>query len=187
MDSTPLPTANSTAPIPTTETAPSAALDSLSDRGQAAAPVGAVPELFPQHFHDDDDHRPRALIIRLGPVEYAIPVEQVCGVVRHESLTRVPGTPESVRGIVNVRGAVVTVLELSVLLGAGRAVTTPSIVLLEHGTRLVGITVDVVCDVRIFEPSDGVSTSVVNSSGVTPLDAVALCAPHLLSSEEMGS
>lgn len=135
---------------------------------------------------DDDDQRPRALIVRVGTQEYGIPVEQVRGVVRQETLTRVPGAPETVRGIANVRGAVVTVLELSVLLGIGRAVTIPSIVLLEHGTRLVGITVDVVRDVRVFEPGKSAAVSDAFPSGITPLDAVALCAPHLLSSEETG-
>jgi purine-binding chemotaxis protein CheW len=125
-------------------------------------------------------------VVQLGNREFAIPVEQVRGVVRHETLTRVPGAPDMVRGIVNVRGSVVTVLELSVLLRAERAVTAPSIVLLEHGTRLVGITVDAVRDVRIFEPSVVSATLDGNATDITPLDAVALCAPHLLSSEEMG-
>ena len=90
------------------------------------------------------------------------------------------------RGIVNVRGAVVTVLELSVLLRAPRAVTTSSVVLLEYGTRLIGLAVDAVRDVRTSDASTEDGLPPDSPTRVTLLDAVALCAPHLLSSEEMG-
>jgi chemotaxis signal transduction protein len=90
-----------------------------------------------------------------------------------------------VRGIVNVRGAVVTVLELAELLGAVRAVTSTSVVLLEHGSRLIGLAVDAVRDVRV-QDANPAEADAADNVPVTPLDAVALCAPHLLSSEEMG-
>ena len=125
------------------------------------------------------------LVVRAGERQYAIPVTQVREVFRAERVTHVPGAPALVRGIVNVRGAVVTVLDLAELLGAGRAVTSTSVVLLEHGSRLIGLAVDAVCDVRVQEatPSDA---GEAERALVAPLDAVALCAPHLLSSEEMG-
>ena len=90
------------------------------------------------------------------------------------------------RGIINVRGAVVTVLELSVLLGTERAVTSTSVVLIEHGTRLIGLAVDVVRDVRAQDSAGIANSAETLGSIVADLDAVALCAPHLLSSEEMG-
>ncbi len=134
----------------------------------------------------DDDRRSHVLVVRAGERQYAIPVTQVREVIRAERVTKVPGAPAFARGIVNVRGAVVTVLDLAELLGAGRAVTSTSVVLLEHGSRLIGLAVDAVCDVRVQEaiPSDGAGEA--ERALVTPLDAVALCASHLLSSEEMG-
>ncbi len=140
----------------------------------------------PMHDAEDDDRRPRVLVVRVGDADYGIPVEQVREVARAERVTRVPGAPALVRGIVNVRGVVVTVLELSVLLDAPRAVTSSSVVLLEHGTRLIGLAVDAVRDVRAREVVPGQSPEVAERAAVAPLDAVALCAPHLLSSEEMG-
>ncbi len=135
---------------------------------------------------DDEDARPRVLVVRVGDAEYGIPVQQVRGVVRGERVTRVPGSPPMLRGIINVRGAVVTVLELSILLGTERAVTSTSVVLIENGTRLIGLAVDVVRDVRA-QDSAGIANSAESlGSIVADLDAVALCAPHLLSSEEMG-
>lgn len=135
---------------------------------------------------DDEDARPRVLVVRVGDAEYGIPVQQVRGVVRGERVTRVPGSPPMLRGIINVRGAVVTVLELSVLLGTERAVTSTSVVLIEHGTRLIGLAVDVVRDVRAQDAAGIANSAETSGVIVADLDAVALCAPHLLSSEEMG-
>ncbi len=130
--------------------------------------------------------RLRVLVVRVGQHEYGIPVSQVREVFRAERVTRVPGTSALVRGIVNVRGAVVTVLELSELLAAPRAITSTSVVLLEHGSRLIGLAVDAVRDVRVQEELQAEHLRDPERPSVAPLDAVALCAPHLASSEEMG-
>ncbi len=130
--------------------------------------------------------RLRVLVVRVGQHEYGIPVSQVREVFRAERVTRVPGTSALVRGIVNVRGAVVTVLELSELLAASRAITSTSVVLLEHGSRLIGLAVDAVRDVRVQEELQAEHLQDPERPSVAPLDAVALCAPHLVSSEEMG-
>jgi len=125
-------------------------------------------------------------VVCVGRSEYGIPVGQVREVFRGEQVTRVPGASALVRGIVNVRGAVVTVLELSELLGRPRAVTSTSVVLLEHGSRLIGLAVDAVRDVRAHDATTAEFAEVAGRAVVAPLDAVALCAPHLLSTEEMG-
>jgi len=130
--------------------------------------------------------RPSVLVVQQGGVCYGVPVSQVREVLRDRPVTRVPGSPPLVRGVVNVRGAVVTVLELSVLLRAERAVTSSSVVLLEHGSRLIGLAVDAVRDVRASDDVADAGLPSDSPTHVTPLDAVALCAPHLLSSEEMG-
>ena len=138
------------------------------------------------HLDDEDDVRPRLLVVEVDGASYGIPITQVREVVRAVTVTRVPGAPALVRGIINVRGAVVTVLELSVLLGAERAVTGSSVVLLEHGARLIGLAVDVVRDVRVQRDPVGESSTLGTHATLATLDAVALCAPHLLSAEEMG-
>ena len=102
-------------------------------------------------------------------------------VVRPLGLRRVPGSPAVQRGIVNVRGAIVTVLDLAALLGQSRAVTPGSVVLLEYGGRLVGLAVDTVREVQ----AAGVDNATTGPE-LTPLDAVAVCARHLLSAEEAG-
>lgn len=110
-------------------------------------------------------------------------VSQTREVVRALQVTRVPGAPSETLGIVNVRGVVVTVLDLAVMLHQSRAVAGASVVLIENGTRLVGFAVDAVRDVRALEvDAHGVPTG----HDITLLDAAALCARYLISGEEMG-
>ena len=123
------------------------------------------------------------LVVEVKGVFLGIPVEQTREVVRAPRLTRVPGAPRETLGIVNLRGAVVTVLDLAVILGRGSAEAGASIVLIENGARLVGFAVDGVREVRALETSADGNAS---ADGLTTLDATALCARFLISAEELG-
>lgn len=57
------------------------------------------------------------LVFTLYGARYAIPVETVRGVRPLGNLTRVPGVPRFYRGVVNVRGRVVSVLDLHAFFG----------------------------------------------------------------------
>ncbi len=120
-------------------------------------------------------------MVTTGTRAFCIPVAQVREVVRPTGLCRVPGGPPVLRGVLNVRGSIVTVLDLAALLGQPRAVAPGSVVLLENGVRLIGLAVDTVRDVRA-----AVVDNATTGPEITPLDAVALCARHLLSAEEAG-
>ena len=64
-------------------------------------------------------------------------------------VTRLPGAPAFVRGLINVRGTIVTILDLGVRLDSSAVPATEgSILLVRHRDRLVGIVVDEVADVR---------------------------------------
>ncbi len=134
---------------------------------------------------DGDDQRPRVLVVAADREAFGIPVEQVREVIRSASLRRVPGSPPVLRGIVNVRGAIVTVLDLQALLSGERAVTAGSVVLLEYGSRLIGLAVHAVHDVRVLEASlESAHEPASALDRIVPLDAVALCARHLHSADE---
>jgi purine-binding chemotaxis protein CheW len=46
--------------------------------------------------------------------EYALSLQQVREVIPYESVTRVPGVPSPIRGVTNVRGSVVPVVDLAI-------------------------------------------------------------------------
>jgi purine-binding chemotaxis protein CheW len=71
-------------------------------------------------------------------------------------MTRVPGAPAYVRGLINMRGTIVTVLDLGVRLDPSSVpITEGSILMLRYRDRLVGIVVEEVVDLRALVIDDG--------------------------------
>lgn len=71
--------------------------------------------------HDDDDAEQgeNLLTFHLGTERYGIDVMLVRGVRSEQKITPVPGVPNFYRGVINVRGQIVTVLDLRYLLSVG--------------------------------------------------------------------
>lgn len=125
---------------------------------------------------------------RLGAEAYAIDVQYVAEVLPFRPLTRIPGVPAFVRGIVNVRGLVVAILDLRILLGLPVEDPSPQarILLLGSPTVAFGILADQVPGtgsllLRELQPPlptlrgmRAAFTRGVTSSGLALLDAPAL-------------
>ena len=80
---------------------------------------------------------------------YGCDIEAVREIIPYRRATRLPGAPRYVQGLINLRGTIVTVLDLGQRLEADRApVREGSIILATHGTRVVGVAVDEVMDVQ---------------------------------------
>src|ERR1044071_8547754 len=56
--------------------------------------------------------------------EYAIGILRVREILEYDTVTRVPTTPPSIRGVINLRGRVVPVVDLAVKLGLPESVVT---------------------------------------------------------------
>ncbi|HHY94853.1 MAG TPA: purine-binding chemotaxis protein CheW [Firmicutes bacterium] len=83
------------------------------------------------------------VVFQLSKEEYAITVDRVREVVNAERITRVPGAPEYVLGVVNLRGRVVPVLDLRRRLGLPPDNPEhPRIMVVEDGPAVVGMLVD---------------------------------------------
>ncbi|CAH2605458.1 Positive regulator of CheA protein activity (CheW) (plasmid) [Rhodovastum atsumiense] len=84
---------------------------------------------------------------------FGIPVEQVRDVLGPQSITRIPLAPAAVAGSLNLRGRIVTVLDMRVALGLGRT-TDPAKamnVVTEQGEEPYSLLVDQVGDVLPLE------------------------------------
>jgi purine-binding chemotaxis protein CheW len=91
---------------------------------------------------------------------YGCDIGKVREIVPVRRATRLPGAPSYVSGLINLRGAIVTVIDLAARLAGTTAAADGSVVLAEHGSKQVGIAVDEVRDVEIlaperFEPATG--------------------------------
>lgn len=99
------------------------------------------------------------LTFHLGGEEYAVSVLEVTEIIECASLTRVPGTPPWIRGVINLRGSVVPVVDLPVKFGLEPTALTrrTCVVMVEieqDGERLViGIMADSVHQVIDLAPA----------------------------------
>src|SRR5438445_1123245 len=57
------------------------------------------------------------LLFRLGQEEYGIPVMKVREIIGQHDIAVVPNTPDFVKGVVNLRGKVIPIIDLRMKLG----------------------------------------------------------------------
>lgn len=98
----------------------------------------------------------RWVTFRLAEEIYGINVMQVQEVLRMTEIAPVPGAPNSVLGIINLRGNVVTVVDARELFGLPRNENTDQtrIMIVEINKLIVGLLVDSVAEVVNIQNSD---------------------------------
>jgi purine-binding chemotaxis protein CheW len=87
--------------------------------------------------------------------EYVVPAADVLHMESFQGATRVPGSPEYVRGIVQVRGRVVPVIDLRVRFGDQAAELSPDarIIVVQADGRAVGLLADSAREVLRLDPT----------------------------------
>jgi len=101
----------------------------------------------------------RFLTLSLGDVLFAIDIFSVREILDYTDITRIPQTPAFMRGVVNVRGAAIPVMDLRMKFGMGRVEHTLNtrIVILEfkkeNGVTIFGVLADSVKEVLELETS----------------------------------
>jgi purine-binding chemotaxis protein CheW len=95
------------------------------------------------------------LLLAAGGRRLALPLGRVREIVTARPITRLPGAESGVAGLVNVRGRMITVLDLGTRLGAHPATDAPGhrVVVLEHRGRSVGLAVEEVLRILQADPT----------------------------------
>lgn len=103
-------------------------------------------------IHDDIEfaqNRQELISFRIGEQEYCVDIMAVREIRGWAPATPLPQSPPYVRGVINLRGAVLPVIDLANRLGFG--VTEPSarnvIIVVRIGNRVVGLLVDAVSEI----------------------------------------
>jgi purine-binding chemotaxis protein CheW len=97
----------------------------------------------------------RYLLFGVSGRTYGCDIDVVREIVPFRRCTRLPGAPSYVCGLINLRGTVVTVLDLGLRLGAAPVNRTDgSVILVEQGTRVVGLGVDELREVQRIAAGD---------------------------------
>ena len=139
-----------------------------------------------------------ALAFKLGNEEYGIKILKVQEIRCYESVTRIASAPEHVKGVVNLRGTIVPIVDMRIKFNLG----TPTynqftvVIILNIQDRVVGMVVDSVSDVISLTadqikpaPDMGGALNTDYLIGLGTVDErmiILVDIDRLMSSEEMG-
>lgn len=125
----------------------------------------------------------KVIVFRLKDEEYAVSVDQVGGIERLESITRVPQTADFVKGVINLRGVVTPIIDLRTRFGIEEteySSSTRIIIVYFEGIE-VGLIVDAANDV-IDIPVDSIEPApeVIGAVDLDYIEGVAKLDKRLL-------
>jgi purine-binding chemotaxis protein CheW len=96
------------------------------------------------------------LTFTLGAENYGLDILKVREIRGYEVPTRIANTPAFIKGVINLRGHIVPIVDLRVKLGVGAADydATTVVIILDVLDRLIGVVVDGVSDPVSLAPDD---------------------------------
>lgn len=120
------------------------------------------------------------VIFGVAKEEFGIDIDHVLEIIRLESITRIPNAPEFVKGVINLRGGIIVIVDLATKLGIPKKENDDDtrIIVVKSGKDMVGVIVDCAKEVlrvndKFIKPPPGVVTKKISSdylNGVAVLD-----------------
>ena len=141
--------------------------------------------------------RDEYLSFRLGSEEYAIDILQVQEIRAHEPVTRIATAPAYIKGVINLRGNIVPIVDMRLKFGLANAGydSLTVMIILNIGGRVVGMVVDAVSDVVALLPEQVRPAPAIGGAieagfvrGLAPVDGrmlIVVDIAALMSSREM--
>jgi purine-binding chemotaxis protein CheW len=96
------------------------------------------------------------LTFSLGEEEYGIELLKVQEIKGYSAITPIPNSPAHIKGVMNLRGAVIPIVDLRIRFGMEAVNYTKFhvIIVINVGTKVMGLLVDAVSDVLTVAPDD---------------------------------
>jgi purine-binding chemotaxis protein CheW len=129
----------------------------------------------------------RHVVFRIASERFALPLEAVREVVPPQPpFARVPRSSEAVRGVMNLRGRVVAVVDLAALVGLAPQrleAGTGQVLILDHGKRTLGFLIGGVVGVEPIAPLPDAEPGTVRGVAAGSHGAVTLLHADALATE----
>ena len=138
------------------------------------------------------------LAFTLGSEEYGIDILKVQEIRGYETVTRIANAPEFIKGVINLRGIIIPVVDMRIKFNLGTPVYDQFtvVIILNIAGRIVGMVVDSVSDVTTLTPDQvkpapelGTAFSTDYMIGLGTIDErmlILVDIDKLMSSSEMG-
>ena len=94
------------------------------------------------------------LAFKLGTEEYGIDILKVQEIRGYEAVTRIANAPEFIKGVINLRGIIIPVVDMRIKFNLGEPIYDQFtvVIILNINGRIVGMVVDSVSDVTTLTP-----------------------------------
>ena len=137
------------------------------------------------------------LVFTLGSEEYGIDILKVQEIRSYDGVTRIANAPDFIKGVTNLRGVIVPIVDLRMKFRLGNVKYDHQtvVIILNIAGRVVGIVVDGVSDVRTLTgeaikpaPEFGVSVSTEHLTGLATVEGrmlILLDIERMMTSPEM--
>ena len=149
-----------------------------------------------------DENTEQFLTFILNNEEYGVDILRVQEIKGWDDVTQVPNTPEYIRGVINLRGTIVPIIDLRIRFSMEQLDYGPTTVVIvlkvissDESSRIMGIVVDGVSDVYNMKKDqikaapdfgDGVDSSFVKGlATVEEKMVIILDIDHMLNSNEL--
>lgn len=112
----------------------------VTEASRSAAAAGALPSEY--------------LTFTLGAEEYGVDILKVQEIRGYDTVTRIPDAPDFIKGVINLRGTIVPVVDMRLKFKLGRVEYNEFtvMIILNVAQRIVGMVVDGVSDVMQLAP-----------------------------------
>lgn len=138
------------------------------------------------------------LSFKLGMEEYGVDILKVQEIRGYDAVTQLANSPDYVKGVINLRGIIVPIVDMRIKFRIGNAAYDQFtvVIILRIGTQTIGMVVDSVSDVVLLtadqiKPAPEMSSMLATEclKGLGTLDGrmlILLDIDKLMSSEDMG-
>jgi purine-binding chemotaxis protein CheW len=95
------------------------------------------------------------LTFRLGAEEYGVEILKVQEIRGYDAVTSIANTPDFIKGVINLRGVIVPIVDLRIKFNLGQVTYDPFtvVIILNIANRVMGVVVDGVSDVLELDAS----------------------------------
>ncbi|MCM8536502.1 MAG: chemotaxis protein CheW [Lentisphaeraceae bacterium] len=102
-----------------------------------------------EHVEDEDTLKNKYLTFHIGDEDYGISIGYVTEIIGILKVTEVPQTPDYIKGVINLRGKVIPVMDIRLRFGmAARDYDERTcVIVVNHKENVVGLVVDTVSEV----------------------------------------
>jgi purine-binding chemotaxis protein CheW len=113
------------------------------------AELAGIQHRQPQAAASTGGNRLEVVTFKLGEEEYGIDIQKVQELRGYDAVTRIANAPEYIKGVVNLRGIIVPIIDMRIKFKLGDPTYDQFtvVIVLNIGGRVVGMVVDSVSDV----------------------------------------